>query len=52
MATAESVLKPDFNSKRRHFAFTDEHEALRESIGAFCEKELAQHAEKWEETNF
>ena len=25
MATADSVLKPDFNSSRKHFAFTDEH---------------------------
>jgi len=52
MATAESVLKPDFNSNRRHFAFTDEHEQLRESIGNFCRKELAPHSETWEETTF
>src|SRR6476646_3678303 len=52
MATADAVLKPNFNSNRRHFAFTDEHEQLRESIGAFCRKELAPHAEKWEETTF
>jgi alkylation response protein AidB-like acyl-CoA dehydrogenase len=52
MATAEPVLKPDFNSKRRHFAFTDEHEALRESIANFARKELAPHAEKWEEETF
>jgi alkylation response protein AidB-like acyl-CoA dehydrogenase len=52
MATAEPVLKPDYNSKRRHFAFTDEHEALRESIASFARKELAPHAEKWEEETF
>src|SRR4051794_15001766 len=52
MATADPVLKPDFNSNRRHFAFTDEHEQLRESIANFCRKELAPHAEKWEETTF
>lgn len=52
MATADAVLKPDFNSNRRHFAFTDEHEQLRESIGAFCRKELAPHSEEWEETTF
>jgi alkylation response protein AidB-like acyl-CoA dehydrogenase len=52
MATAEPVLKPDYNSKRRHFAFTDEHEALRESIANFARKELAPHAEKWEEETF
>jgi alkylation response protein AidB-like acyl-CoA dehydrogenase len=52
MATADGVIKPDFNSNRRHFAFTDEHEQLRESIGNFCRKELAPHAEKWEEETF
>jgi len=51
-ATAESVLKPDFQAKRRHFIFTDEHEQLRESIGSFVTKELAPHAEEWEETTF
>ncbi|MEA2430068.1 MAG: hypothetical protein QOI19_541, partial [Thermoleophilaceae bacterium] len=52
MATAEKVLKPDFGSNKRHFIFTDEHEALRESIRNFCVKELAPHAEEWEETTF
>jgi alkylation response protein AidB-like acyl-CoA dehydrogenase len=53
MATAEqNVLKPDFGTKRKHFIFTDEHEQLRESIKAFAEKELAPHAEEWEETTF
>src|ERR671931_2950806 len=52
MATAEPVLKPDFSSRRKHFIFTDEHEQLRESIGSFVEKELAPHAEEWEETTF
>jgi len=33
MSTAETVLKPDFANRRRHFIFTDEHEQLRESIG-------------------
>jgi alkylation response protein AidB-like acyl-CoA dehydrogenase len=51
-ATAESVLKPDFKSQRKHFIFTDEHEALRESITNFATKELAPHAEEWEETTF
>ncbi len=40
-ATAESVLKPDFQAKRKHFIFTDEHEQLRESIRNFAIKELA-----------
>jgi alkylation response protein AidB-like acyl-CoA dehydrogenase len=59
MATAEStssaqsdVRKPDFDAKRKHFLFTDEHEALRESIRSFAIKELAPHAEEWEETTF
>jgi alkylation response protein AidB-like acyl-CoA dehydrogenase len=51
-ATAESVMKPDFGSSRKHFIFTDEHEALRESITNFAIKELAPHAEEWEETTF
>jgi citronellyl-CoA dehydrogenase len=51
MATAE-VLKPDHQAKRKHFLFTDEHEQLRESIRSFAIKELAPHAEEWEETTF
>jgi alkylation response protein AidB-like acyl-CoA dehydrogenase len=47
-----TVLKPDFGTKRRHFIFTDEHEQLRESLHAFVVKELAPHAEEWEETTF
>lgn len=53
MSTAQSsVLKPDFAAKKKHFIFTDEHEQLRESIRAFCKKELAPHAEEWEKTTF
>ncbi len=52
MATAESVLKPDFNASRKHFIFSDEHEQLRESITNFAVKELAPHADEWEETTF
>jgi len=51
MAT-DSVLKPDFGASRRHFIFTEEHDRLRESIHAFVTKELAPHAEEWEETTF
>src|SRR5919199_6376283 len=50
--TADGVRKPDFDAKRRHFLFTDEHEQLRESIRSFCVKELAPHADEWEETTF
>ncbi|MEA2199856.1 MAG: citronellyl-CoA dehydrogenase [Solirubrobacteraceae bacterium] len=51
-ATAESVLKPDFQATRKHFIFNDEHEQLRESITNFAVKELAPHADEWEETTF
>jgi alkylation response protein AidB-like acyl-CoA dehydrogenase len=51
-ATAESVLKPDHQAQRKHFIFTDEHEQLRESIRSFATKELAPHADEWEETTF
>src|SRR5881275_1270371 len=46
------VLKPDFAARRKHFIFTDEHDQLRESIRSFATKELAPHAEEWEETTF
>jgi len=52
MATADKVIKPDFGSARKHFIFNDDHERLRESIGAFVERELAPHAEEWEERTF
>jgi alkylation response protein AidB-like acyl-CoA dehydrogenase len=52
MATAGAVLKPDHLSSRKHFIFTEEHDALRESIGSFVEKELQPHAAEWEETTF
>ena len=41
MATAEKVLKPDFETRRKHFIFNEEHDQLRESIRAFVKKELA-----------
>jgi alkylation response protein AidB-like acyl-CoA dehydrogenase len=47
-----ATIKPDFSAKRRHFIFTDEHDALRESIRTFAQRELAPHAEEWEETTF
>jgi alkylation response protein AidB-like acyl-CoA dehydrogenase len=52
MAAPDQVLKPDFAAKRRHFIFSDEHEHLRESIQTFARRELAPHAEEWEETTF
>ncbi|MBX5441891.1 MAG: acyl-CoA dehydrogenase family protein [Solirubrobacteraceae bacterium] len=52
MAASDTVLKPDFEAPRRHFIFSDEHEQLRESIRAFAIRELAPHADEWEETTF
>ncbi|MEA2406215.1 MAG: citronellyl-CoA dehydrogenase, partial [Thermoleophilaceae bacterium] len=52
MATADALLKPDHSAGRKHFIFTEEHDQLRESIRAFVTKELAPHAEEWEETTF
>src|SRR3954466_2347573 len=52
MAATETVLKPDFGAKRKHFIFTDEHEQLRESVRGFVTREFAPHAEEWEETTF
>jgi citronellyl-CoA dehydrogenase len=49
---AADVLKPDYAASRRHFIFSEEHDRLRESIRAFVKKELAPHAEEWEETTF
>jgi len=48
----DSVVKPNFQAQRKHFIFSDEHEALRESIRSFAVKELAPHAEEWEQTTF
>jgi len=52
VTTEGKVVKPDFGSARKHFIFTEEHDRLRESIAAFVERELAPHAEEWEETTF
>ncbi|HYH58557.1 MAG TPA: acyl-CoA dehydrogenase family protein [Thermoleophilaceae bacterium] len=52
MAATDTVLKPDFNASRKHFIFTEDHDRLRESIGSFVEKELAPHAEQWEEDKY
>ena len=52
MATTGDVRRPDHGARRGHFIFTEEHEALRETIRAFVTKELAPHAEEWEQTTF
>jgi alkylation response protein AidB-like acyl-CoA dehydrogenase len=51
-ASAADVLKPDYGTRKKHFIFTEEHDRLRESIGAFVVKELTPHAAEWEETTF
>jgi alkylation response protein AidB-like acyl-CoA dehydrogenase len=52
MATVDALLKPDPSAARRHFIFSDEHEQLRQSIRSFVTRELAPHAEEWEESTF
>jgi alkylation response protein AidB-like acyl-CoA dehydrogenase len=52
MAAIDEVTRPDHGARRGHYIFGDEHEALREAIRAFATKELAPHADEWEETTF
>ena len=47
-----TVQKPDYAGRRTGFIFNDEHDALRDSMTAWVIKELAPHAEEWEETRF
>ena len=50
--TTSDVSRPDHDTRRRHFIFTDEHDQLRESIRRFVSAEVLPHAEEWEETTF
>lgn len=51
MADSDStVIKPDFETDRKHFIFTQEHEDLRESMEAWVKNELWPHRNEWEET--
>ncbi|MEA2245311.1 MAG: citronellyl-CoA dehydrogenase, partial [Solirubrobacteraceae bacterium] len=52
MAAIDEITRPDHNARRGHYIFGDEHEALRETIRAFAIRELAPHADEWEETTF
>ena len=52
MATADTVVKPSHEARRKHFIFNDDHDQLRESIRAFVAKELAPHSAEWEEKTF
>ena len=50
MASApSSVIKPDHAASRKHMIFTDEHEALRESMQAWVLKEVTPNRHDWEE---
>jgi alkylation response protein AidB-like acyl-CoA dehydrogenase len=51
-AAPADVLKPDFGKRSRHFIFEDHHDQLRDSVRRFVTKELAPHAEEWEDTTF
>src|SRR5689334_6120770 len=50
--TADNVREPDDEAARKNLIYPDEHAEMRESIRAFAVKELARHAEEWEETTF
>ena len=43
------MIKPEFESGRKHLIFTDEHEDLRESMKSWVLKELDPNAEEYEE---
>lgn len=45
-------LKPDYQKSAQQLIFTDEHQALRDSIRSFVEKEITPHVGEWEETTF
>jgi alkylation response protein AidB-like acyl-CoA dehydrogenase len=52
VAAIDEITRPDHNARRGHYIFGDEHQALRETIRAFAIRELAPHADEWEETTF
>jgi alkylation response protein AidB-like acyl-CoA dehydrogenase len=47
-----TVTRPDNTAASRGFIFTDEHDALRESIRAFADREIVPHVHEWERTTF
>ena len=49
---AQDVIRPDFSARLRPSIFSDEHQALRESIRAFVQREIVPHVEEWEQTTF
>src|SRR3954447_11025293 len=52
MTTMPDITRPDFASSPPRFIFSAEHEALRESIRSFVDREIVPHVEEWEETTF
>ncbi len=52
MASSDSatVIKPDFETGRKHFIFNQEHEDLRESMQSWVLKEMYPHRNEWEES--
>ncbi len=52
MSTADPVIKPDHTTSLRPSIFGDEHNALRESIRSFVDREVAPHVVEWEEQTF
>jgi len=51
-AMPSEVLKPAYDTARKHFIFNEDHDRLRESISSFVAKELAPNAEGWEEAEY
>ncbi|HWD69785.1 MAG TPA: acyl-CoA dehydrogenase family protein [Solirubrobacteraceae bacterium] len=51
MSTAD-ISRPDHDTRRRHFIFTDEHDQLRDSIRRFVTTEVLPYSDEWEETTF
>jgi alkylation response protein AidB-like acyl-CoA dehydrogenase len=51
VSTAD-IGRPDHDTRRRHFIFTDEHDQLRDSIRRFVAAEVLPHAEEWESSTF
>ncbi|HTU15477.1 MAG TPA: acyl-CoA dehydrogenase family protein [Solirubrobacterales bacterium] len=49
---SEQVIKPDHESGRKHFIFTQEHEDFRESIESWVKNELHPHRNEWEDTKW
>jgi alkylation response protein AidB-like acyl-CoA dehydrogenase len=49
-SATDTVIKPDFGAKRRHFIFSDEHEELLESMRSWVLKEVTPNRMEWEKS--